>query len=138
MPPFALRELQEKKIVIVARSREATELKDQTIRVNLASVAALRTKRDAITRCMQVYAKAIDWAYSNPKAIDYFAEFAKAPREIAQQAVDEFFPKPAVQIGEIRDLQRTLNDALQYKFITSPLTPKDVEGFFDIVYKPPR
>jgi NitT/TauT family transport system substrate-binding protein len=138
VPPFALRELQEKKIVIVARAREAVELKDQTIRVNLASVESLRTKRDAITRYMRVYDKAIDWAYSNPKAIDYFAEFAKVPREIAQQAVDEFFPKPAVQIGEIRDLDLTLKDALQYKFITSPLTPKDVEGFFDIVYKPAK
>src|SRR5436189_2536917 len=37
VPPFALRELQEKKITIVARAREATELKDQTIRVNIAN-----------------------------------------------------------------------------------------------------
>jgi NitT/TauT family transport system substrate-binding protein len=138
VPPFALREQQEKKIVIVARSREAIELKDQTIRVNLASVESLRGKRDAITRFMRVYDRAIDWAYSNPKAIEYFAEFAKVPREIAQQAVDEFFPKAAVQIGEIRDLDRTLKDALQYKFIISPLTPKDVEGFFDILYKPAK
>ena len=46
-PPFALRELQEKKIVIVARSSEATELRNQTIRVNIANVQALKTKRDA-------------------------------------------------------------------------------------------
>jgi NitT/TauT family transport system substrate-binding protein len=136
-PPFALRELQEGKIVIIARAREATELKDQTIRVNIANVEALKTKRDAITRLMRVYDKAIDWAYANPKAIDYFAEFAKAPRDIAKQAVDEFFPRQALQIGEIKSLDMTLKDALQYKYISSAMTPKDVEGMIDIVYKPP-
>ena len=135
-PPFALRERQENKIVIVARAREATELKNQTIRVNIANVESLKTKRAAITRLMQVYDKAIEWAYTNPKAIDYFAEFAKAPREIAKQAVDEFFPREAVQIGEIRELDMSLRDALQYKFITSALTPKDVEGMIDILHKP--
>ena len=35
-PPFALRELNDKKIVIVARARDATELANQTIRVNIA------------------------------------------------------------------------------------------------------
>jgi NitT/TauT family transport system substrate-binding protein len=136
-PPFALRELQEKKIVIVARAREATELRNQTIRVNIANVNSLKTKRDAITRLMRVYHEAIEWSYSNPKAIQYFAEFAKAPPAIAEQAVKEFFPKEALQIGEIRDLERTLRDAAQYKFTASQLTPKDVAGLFDILYRPP-
>lgn len=136
-PPFALRELQEKKIVIVARAREATELRNQTIRVNIANVNSLKTKRDAITRLMRVYHEAIEWSYSNPRAIQYFAEFAKAPPDIAAQAVKEFFPKEALQIGEIRDLERTLRDAAQYKFTASQLTPNDVAGLFDILYRPP-
>ena len=41
-----------------------------------------------------------------------------------------------VQIGEVRDLELTLKDALQYKFVTSAMTPKDVEGMIDILYKP--
>ena len=136
-PPFALRELQEKKIIIVARAREATELRNQTIRVNIANVNSLKTKRDAITRLMQVYNEAIDWSYSNPRAIAYFAEFAKVPPDVAGAAVKEFFPKEALQIGEIRDLDRTLRDALQYKFTATQLTPQDVDGLFDILYKPP-
>jgi NitT/TauT family transport system substrate-binding protein len=137
-PPFALREQQEKKIAIIARAREATELKDLTLRVNITTAETLRTKRAAITRLMQVYDKAITWAYANPKSIDYFAEGAKVPRDIAKQAVDEFFPREALQIGEIRGLDITLRDALQYKFTTTLLTPKDVEPLFDIVHKPAR
>jgi NitT/TauT family transport system substrate-binding protein len=137
-PPFALRERQENKIRIVARAREAVELKNQTIRVNITTADALRTKRAAITRLMQVYDKAITWAYTNPKSIDYFAEGAKVPRDIAKQAVDEFFPREALQIGEIRGLDMSLHDALQYKFTTTLLTPKDVEPLFDILYKASR
>jgi NitT/TauT family transport system substrate-binding protein len=129
--------LQENKIAIVARARDATELRNQTIRVNIANVNALKTKRDAITRLMKVYHEAIEWAYANPKSIEYFAEFAKVPTDIAAQAVKEFFPKEALQIGEVRDLDRTLRDAVQYKFTATQLTPQDVAGLFDIVYKPP-
>jgi NitT/TauT family transport system substrate-binding protein len=63
-PPFAPREQQEHKIRIIARAREATEMKNQTIRVNVAMVESLKAKRSAIARLMQVYAKAIDWAYT--------------------------------------------------------------------------
>jgi NitT/TauT family transport system substrate-binding protein len=135
-PPFALREQQEDKIRIIARAREAAEMKNQTIRVNVAMAETLNAKRPAITRLMQVYAKAIDWAYTNSKAIDYFAEGANVPRDIAKQAVDEFFPKEALQIGGIRGLEMTLRDALQYKFTTRRLTPTDVEALIDIVFKP--
>ena len=43
-----------------------------------------------------------------------------------------------MQLGEIRDLERSLKDALDYKFIAAPKTPKDVAGLIDIVYKPSK
>jgi len=134
--PFALKDVQEGKIRIVARAREATELQNQTIRVNLANVNSLKTKRETIAKFMQVIAKSIDWAYTNPQAIDIFARNMKVTREIAKQAVDEFYPKSAMQLGEVRDLERSLKDALEFKFLTEPKTPKDIAGLFDIVYKP--
>jgi NitT/TauT family transport system substrate-binding protein len=138
VPPFALKELQEKQIEIIARAEEAIELKDQTIRVNLANVETLKARRDPITRFMRVYDRTIAWSYADPKAIGYFAEAANVPRPIAKQAVDEFYPRAALQIGEIRGLDLTLKDALQYKFIAAPAAPADVAGLFDIVYKPAR
>ena len=86
---------------------------------------------------MQVIQKSIDWAYGpgHDKAIEIFAKNMKVTPEIAKQAVDGFFPKSAMQIGEIKDLDRSLQDALDFKFISSPKTPQDVAGLFDIVYK---
>jgi NitT/TauT family transport system substrate-binding protein len=136
--PFALKDVNDGKIRIVARARDATDLKDQTIRANLASVSSLKTKRESIVKFMQVIQKSIDWAYGpgHDKAIEIFAKNMKVTPEIAKQAVADFYPKSAMQIGEIRDLDRSLQDALDFKFISSAKTPKDIAGLFDIVYKP--
>ena len=134
--PFVLKDVNEGKIRIVARAREATELANQTIRANLANVNSLKTKREAIIKFMQVIEKSIDWAYTNPQAIEIYAKNMKVTPEIAKEAVDGFAPKSAMQIGEIKDLERSLQDALDFKFIASPKTPADIAGLFDIVYKP--
>ena len=136
VPPFGLQDLADGKIRIIARAREATELRDQTIRVNIAHVDRLKAKRDALTRFMKVYARTIDWAYENPRAIQYFADSSKVSPAIAKKAIDEFYPKAALQIGEIRDLDRTLKDALDYKHLPAPKTAQDVAGLFDILHKP--
>jgi NitT/TauT family transport system substrate-binding protein len=134
--PFALQDAVDSKIRIIARAREATELQNQTIRVNLANLNSLKTKREAIVKFMQAYSKAIDWAYTNPKAIEIFAQNMKVSQAIAKKSVDEFYPKSAMQIPEIRDLERSLKDAHDYKFLPVPKTLHDVAGLFDIVYKP--
>lgn len=134
--PFRLQDAEEGKIRIIARSNEATELANQTIRVNLANLESLKTKRPTIVKFMEIYQRAVDWAYTNPKAIEMFAQNMKVPAAIAKKAVDEYYPKSAMQIGEIRDLERSLKDALDYKFISAPKTSADIAGLIDIVYKP--
>ena len=92
--PFALKDVNDGKIRIVARASEATELQNQTIRANLANVNSLKTKRETIAKFMQVIQKSIDWAYGQArKAIEIFAKNMKVTPEIAKQAVDEFYPE---------------------------------------------
>jgi NitT/TauT family transport system substrate-binding protein len=134
--PFALKDVNDGKIRIVARAREATELQNQTIRANLANTNSLKTKRETIAKFMRVIHKSIEWGYSNPQAIEIFARNMKVTPDIAKQAVDGYYPKSAMQLGEIRDLDRSLQDALEYKFIPAAKTPKDIAGLIDIVYKP--
>ena len=51
---------------------------------------------------------------------------------------DDFFPKQSLQLGEIKSLDATLEQALAFKYITAPLAPKDVAGLFDILAEPAR
>ena len=136
--PFGLQNVMDGKAVIVARVSDLPELAGQTIRVNIAGPATLAQRRDAVVRFMRAYARAIDWAYSDPRAIDRFAENMKVPRAIAQRAVDEFYPKTGLQIAEIRGLEQTLKDALEFKYIAAPKTPPEIAGLFDLVYRPPQ
>jgi NitT/TauT family transport system substrate-binding protein len=134
--PFGLQNILDGKITVIARTGDVPQLANQTIRVNIANVEALKTKRAAIEKFMRVYARAIDWAYSDPRAIEIFARNMKLTDDIAKKAVGEFYPKEGLQIGEIKGLDLTLKDALENKYIAEAKTPKDIEGLFDIVYKP--
>ncbi len=136
--PLGLEEVNEGKRRIIARARDVEEMRNQTIRVNIVNSEILKTKRAAIIKFMQVYEKSIDWAYSNPKAIEMLAQNMKVTVAAAKQGVNEFYPKSAMQMGEIRDTQRSLDEALAGKFIPTAKTPKDLEGLFDIVHKPAR
>ena len=133
VPPFALKDLQEKKITIIARGSDVAEVQGQTIRVNVSSVSALKEKRDAIKKYVQALSRAIDFAYSSPDALANYAEIAKVSVEHAKMTRDDFFPKESLQLSEIKSLDLTLQQALQFKYITTPMTPKDVAGLFDIL-----
>jgi NitT/TauT family transport system substrate-binding protein len=133
VPPFALKDLQEKKIVIIARGSDVAEVQAQTIRVNVANADALKEKRRAFQRYVQALSRAIDWAYASPDALANYAEIAKVPLELARITRDDFFPKESLQLTEIKGLAVTLEQALAFKYITAPLAPKDVAGLFDML-----
>jgi NitT/TauT family transport system substrate-binding protein len=138
VPPFGLKELQEKKIIIIARGSDVAAAQTQTIRVNVANANALKEKRDALKRYVQALSRAIDWAYSSPDALPNYAAIAKVPVEQAKMTRDDFFPKESLQLGEIKSLDATLQQALAFKYVTTPLAPKDVAGLFDMLYEPPK
>jgi NitT/TauT family transport system substrate-binding protein len=137
VPPFVLQQLADGRVTIIARGSDVAAIRDQTIRVNVANANALKAKRDAFMRYMRALSRAIDWAYSGDAAIDAYAALAKVPRAFAQRTRDEFYPKESLQLTEVRGLDLTLKQALENKYITSPLSVADVQkGLIDIVYAP--
>ena len=133
VPPFALKDLQEKKIAIIARGSDVAEVQAQTIRVNVANANTLKAKRDAFVRYVKALSRAIDWAYSSPDALPNYAAIAKVPVEQARITRDDFFPKEALQLGEIRSLDVTLQQALDFKYIGKPMTKQDIAPLFDML-----
>lgn len=137
VPPFVLQQLAEGKLRIIARGSDVASLRDQTIRVNVANANALAQKRDAFVRYVRALNRAIDWAYAGAAAVDAYAEIAKVPRDLAERTRDEFFPKAAMQLGEVKGLDLTLAQALEFKYIAAPLAADDVrKGLIDILYQP--
>jgi NitT/TauT family transport system substrate-binding protein len=136
VPPFVLQQLADGKLVIIARGSDAAAIARQTIRVNVANGNALRERREAFVRFIKALSRSIDRAYSDPKAIDDYAEIAKVPRALAQRTRDEFFPKQSLQLSEVKGLDLTLKQALEFKYISAPMTLTQAQGMLDILAQP--
>jgi NitT/TauT family transport system substrate-binding protein len=137
VPPFVLQQVADGKAQIIARGSDVEAIRNQTIRVNVANANALKAKRDAFVRYIRALSRAIDWAYSGDAAIDAYAAYAKVPRALAQRTRDEFYPKSSLQLAEVKGLDLTLKQALEFKYVSSPLSAADVQGrLIDILYKP--
>ena len=137
VPPFVLQHLADKRLQIIAKGSDVRAIANQTIRVNVANANALKQRREAFVKFIRVMNRSIDWAYSDPKAIDFYAEYAKVARELGQRTRDEFYPRESLQLSEVRGLDLTLKQALEFKYIGAPLTADKVRAeLIDILHKP--
>ena len=125
--PFNLQAAQDGKLRIIARGSDAKAFQDETIRVNFTTQAVLDGKKDALERFNRVYAKTLDWAYSDPKAIDYLMEGTGVARPIAEQAIHEFIDRASVQPYEVRGQDLLLKQAADFKFTPRLLTQDDLK-----------
>jgi NitT/TauT family transport system substrate-binding protein len=135
-PPFGLKEQEAGQIRVVAKASDAALVRGQTIRVIVANAQALEKKKDAIARFMGGYRETIDYMYSdNPQVIKDYAEFVKVPEPMARRVRDEFFPKSLVNPDEVKGLDTLVKEAVNLKFISEPLTQKQLSELIQI---PPR
>lgn len=129
--PFGLDQLSGGKTRIVFQGSDAVALRDRTTRVNIASVSALASRKDAITRFLQGYRETVDWMYSDPNALKVYAEVSRLPVEVAQRARD-FFPRESLRIDRITGLDDVVADAVRFKFLPAPLTKEQLAELVQI------
>jgi len=134
-PPFGLQEIKEGKIRIVAHGSDVPSLRGQTVRVLIVNADSLKTKHDAIMRFMQAYREAVDWMYSDPKAVEMYSEKMKLPVDLLKESMDKFQPKEALQTDKMADLDGAVADAVKLKFLDKPLTKEQLSELIQI---PPR
>jgi len=132
-PPFGLKEMEEGKIHLVARATDATLVRGQTIRVLVANADALVKRKEVIDRFMKAYRESIDYMYSaNPQVMKDYAEFARVSEPLAKRVRDEFFPKSLVNPDQIHGLETLIPEAVNPKFIPTPLTKEQIAELIQI------
>ena len=134
-PPIGLKEIKEGKIRIIARGSDVPSLRGQTVRSIIVNANSLKTKHDAIMKFVDAYREAVDWMYSDPKAMQMYAEKMKIPIDLVQQSAKDFQPKPTMQTDEMKDMDGIIRDAIKLKFLDKPLTKEQIAEFIQI---PPR
>ena len=133
VPPFRLQEIEEGKVNIVARGSDVPEVTDQTIRVYVSTAQTIKAKRDVLVRFHRALANSVAFAYSNDQALEEYAKMAKVTPAIARRVRDEYHPLPNMQLKEVRKLDLSLQQALEFKFIDKPMKPDDLKAMIDIL-----
>jgi len=134
-PPFGLQEIKEGKIRIVARGSDVPSLRGQTVRTLIVNANSLKTKHDAIMRFMDAYREAVDWMYSDPKAVEMYSKKINRPVDLLKESMDKFQPKETMQTDKFADLDGAIADAVKLKFLEQPLTKEQIAELLQI---PPR
>jgi NitT/TauT family transport system substrate-binding protein len=135
-PPFGLKEIEGGQIRVVAKATDSALVRGQTIRVIVANAEVLAKRKDAIDRFMDAYRETIDYMYSdNPQVFKDYAEFVKVPEAMAKRVRDDYFPKSLVDPDAIKGLDGLMKEAVNLKFISEPLTQKQLDELIQI---PPR
>src|ERR1700688_2137895 len=134
-PPFGLKEIKEGKIRIIAHGSDVPSLRGQTVRVVIVNADSLKTKHDAIMRFMEAYREAVDWMYSDPKAVEMYSQKMHLPVDLLKESMDKFQPKAALQTDTMADLDGIIRDAVKLKFLEKPLTK---EQLVELLQIPPR
>ncbi len=134
-PPFGLKEMDEGKIVLVAKGTDSSIVKGQTIRTLIANKETLEKKKDALLRFLAAYRETIDLMYDGDKVIKDYAEFAKISEPMAKRVRDQFFPRALMQLDAIRGLDTLLPEAVELKFIPAPLSKEQLAELIQVPLK---
>jgi len=134
-PPFGLEALDGGKIRLIARGSDAPSTHDQTVRVHIVNVGALRQRRHAIEHFVAAYRETYEWLYGNPDGVKVYASYGKVPEKLAIRIRDEFLPKEALQPDRVLGIESVIRDAIDFKFLSAPLSKEQVA---EVVQIPPR
>lgn len=133
VPPFRLQDITDKKVRIIFTGLEVPSLQSQTTRVHVTNANTLKNKRDLLVRFHRALQKSMDYAYTNDKALEIYAQYANISVDVARTVRDKFHPRANMQMSKINDLPQSIQQALDYKFISKPMKPEDLKGMIDIL-----
>src|SRR3977135_730234 len=133
--PFNLDPLSKGEIRLRARAEANVRIRGQTIRVQIANLATLDQKKDAVARYLAAYRETVEWMYASPDAVARYVAFSKLPESAVRRMLAEFIPKESLQTDKIAGTAESIQDAIQFKFLTAARTDQQLA---ELIRIPPR
>lgn len=134
-PPFGFKDLAAGKIRIVGKAYDLSEIRHESVRVNITNASALKNKHEAIQKFMDAYRETLDWMYNGDEALKSYAAFAKVDLDTARRVRDEFHPKAMLDPDKVNGIDAMVQEGMAFKTLTSPLAPEQIKTLIQI---PPR
>ena len=122
-------------IRVVANGGELEAMRKVTVRALAASSDTIAKRRDVLVRFLQAYQELIDWMYSHPEAVQWFADQTQSKLDDAARVVKDCYPQAAMAVGEVGGLATSIEQGLLFKRIPQAPTPEQVAGMVETVWK---
>ena len=133
--PLVVQAVDEGKVRIIGTAGDIPSFRDQTIRLIVTNTDTLQKRRSVLLRYLQAYRETVDWMYSDPAALDVYAEFAQLPLSVAKRVRDEMIPKNDLNPDRLSGLDGLMADAVSFKYLAAPLTPEQLKELFAMPLK---
>jgi NitT/TauT family transport system substrate-binding protein len=137
-PPFFLEEVKKGNIRILFRGDELPGLSELTIRVNLARSDFLKTRPEAMKGYMTATKNALGFIFAHPdEAANIWIKHAKLkePPEVVRETWKFYSPK-SLAFSPIQGIDRSLEDAVKFKFVKTPFSREDLNKAIDLSFIP--
>jgi NitT/TauT family transport system substrate-binding protein len=131
-PPFGVDRLAQGDIRIIARANDVPKIRNKTTSVTITNTDTLEKRREVLTRYVQAYREAVEWMYSDPAALQRYAELADVSEGEAKQLRDEFFPKDMLSPGNIVGLDAIVKDAVVLRHLRKMLSRRELRDLVQI------
>jgi NitT/TauT family transport system substrate-binding protein len=125
--PFGLDALERGEIRVVGRASDIAAIREQTIRVQVTNARTLAEKKALVQRFRNGYRMALDWMYASPDAVPRYMAYSGFSQAAVRRMMQEFIPKQSLQPDEIKGVKESMDDAIQFKFISAPLTEQELK-----------
>ena len=74
-------------------------------------------------RFMDAYREAVDWMYSDPKAVEMYSKKLNQPIALLKELMDKFHPKATMQTDKFADLDGAIADAVRVEISRQAADP---------------
>ncbi|MFZ1883239.1 MAG: ABC transporter substrate-binding protein [Rhodoplanes sp.] len=136
-PPFGVDRVAKGDIRIIARANDVPKIRNKTTNVMITNTDTLKERKDVLTRYVQAYREAVEWMYTDPAALQRYAELADVSEGEAQQLRDTFFPKDMLLPGNIVGLNMIAKDAVVLGYLRKRLSRRELRDLVQIATPAP-
>ncbi len=134
-PPFGIEQIDKGVIRIVAKEAEVPEFQDQTVRVMIGAGDFIKSKSKLLDAYRDAYSETLDWMYADPGALKAYSDFSGISESVAAQISKDFFPKKSLALNRLAGVDYAMQDGVDMKFLREPLTPRQLDEFFEFYSK---
>jgi NitT/TauT family transport system substrate-binding protein len=136
--PFFLDRVEKGEIRIVVKGSEIIALNDLTMRVHFANADFARKQPEALKGFLRAHQKAVDFMFESPRETTKIW-IKRAELKLPEATVLktwEFYSRAALAAKPVRGVEKTMEDAVKFKFLKAPLSQAEAAKLIDLSYLP--